>query len=81
MAGHSPIAVILPMKIYYDSKTAVYITNNLVFHENTKHIKVDCDYVIGNMVQEGIIFMVHVASHLKNKPQTFLLRYYRLELF
>ena len=30
------------MKMYCDKQTAIFIANNTVFHERTKHVKVDC---------------------------------------
>lgn len=31
-----------PMKLYYDNKDAVIVDNNLVFHDWTKHVEIDC---------------------------------------
>jgi hypothetical protein len=32
----------LPMTMYCDNQAAIHVACNLVFHEQTKHIKVDC---------------------------------------
>lgn len=33
-----------PTVLYYDNISVIYLTNNLVFHERTKHIKIDCHF-------------------------------------
>jgi len=30
-----------PMRMYYDNQTAIYIVENHVLHERTKHIEID----------------------------------------
>jgi len=33
------------MSMYSDNQVVIYIASNLIFHERTKHIKVDCHFV------------------------------------
>lgn len=54
---------------YCDNKSAIYIASNPVFHECTKHIKIDC-----HLVREKLVTCVISTFHLpSNQKPTDLL--------
>jgi len=43
------------MKLYYNNQASFHIALNLMFHERTKHIEIDCHFVKEKLLFKDLI--------------------------
>ncbi|KAH9672540.1 protein kinase domain-containing protein [Citrus sinensis] len=52
-----------PMTVYCDNQSALYIAENPVYHERTKHIELDCHFV-RERVQSKLLLPLHIPTSM-----------------
>lgn len=55
------MSIQLPITVLSDSKSAIQLAANAIFHERTKHIEIDCHF-IRNKIKVGLVQIVYVHT-------------------
>lgn len=45
-----------PMRLYYDNKIAINLSNNIILHDCTKHVELDWYFISKKIVFKELIF-------------------------
>jgi len=54
---------IQPAILYCDNQSAIQIANNHVFHERTKHVKIDC-HIVREKVAARLLKLLPISSSM-----------------
>ena len=70
--------------VYCDNQSSINLLENLVFHDNSKHVEIGYHY-IRDMVQKGVLKLQYVATDkttdvLTNPPLRVIFEYFRDKL-